>query len=129
MKRYRIFYIWKILEKKVPNCGINSDKNIKRGQMCTLPKISKNARQSVKSLREQKLQVHGAKLFNKHPWELRNLKNCDVTIFKENLDKFLSQIPDNPVSGDLVPIPCEQMTRNLSNSLLEWIPQMFKDLR
>ena len=108
------------------NCGINSDENIKRGRMCTLPKISEKARQSLKSLREQWLQVHGAKRFNKLPWELRNLKNCDVAIFKEHLDKFLSQIPDNPVIGDLVLIPCDQMTSKPSNSLQEWIPQLFR---
>ena len=129
MERYRIIYIWKVLENKVPNCGIRSDENNNRGRMCTLPKISQNARQSVKSLREQTLQVHGAKLFNKLPWELRNLKNCDVLIFKENLDKFACQIPDNPVIGELIPIPCDQMTSKPSNSLLEWIPLMFQGLR
>ena len=86
LERYRIIYIWKILENKVPNCGIKSDQNCSRGRMCILPPISKQSRLSIKTLREQTLQVHGTKLFNKLPWELRNMTSCTTEVFKEQLD-------------------------------------------
>ena len=129
LERYRIIYIWKILEGKVPNCGIKSNKNIHRGRMCNLPPISKHARQVVKSLREQTLQVHGSKLFNKLPCYLRDETNCSVEVFKENLDLFLKNIPDQPMVVGLTPSPCNLATGRASNSLLEWIPLLHKDTR
>ena len=43
LERYRVIYIWKILEKLSPNCGINSDENELRGRMCQVPPIAKKA--------------------------------------------------------------------------------------
>ena len=45
MERYRIIYVWKILEGKSPNCGIKQDTNERRGRMCSLPSIAKKASQ------------------------------------------------------------------------------------
>ena len=90
LERYRIIYVWKILEGLSPNCGILSDQNDKRGRMCQLPAIIPAASQYVKTLREQTLQVHGCKLFNKMPAEIRNLKACSVDEFKIKLDQFLT---------------------------------------
>ena len=97
--------------------------------MCPLPPISKQSRLSVKTLREQTLQVHGTKLFNKLPWEIRNMTKCTIETFKEKLDTFLNEIPDQAVVADLVPTPCNLATGKASNSLMEWIPHLFKDLR
>ena len=129
LEQYRIIYIWKILEKLSPNCGINSDENELRGRMCQVPPIAKKARPLIKTLREQTLQVHGVKLFNKLPWELRSLKNCGVDEFKEKLDKFLTAIPDQPNVGNQVSSACNQITGRPSNSLLDWIPILYQNLR
>ena len=91
--------------------------------MRTLPPISKQSRLSVQTLREQTLQVHGAKLFNKWPWEIRNMSKGKIETFKEKLDIFLNGIPD------LVPTPCNLAIGKALNSLIEWIPHLFKDLR
>ena len=128
LERYRIIYIWKILEFKAPNCGVQFDTNERRGRMCSLPPIAKQATQTIKSIREQSLQVHGAKLFNKLPCEIRNKRNCDIIDFKEDLDRFLTKIPDQPLVGTLIPATCNLVTGKPSNSLLDWIPLLYRDL-
>ena len=87
-----------------------SDENTVRGRMCTIPALVKTSSQSVKTLREQTLQVNGCKLFNILPYEVKNMKNCDVISFKDKLDVFLTNIPDNPVIEDLTPSICDPMT-------------------
>ena len=129
LERYRIIYIWKIIEKLSPNCGIRHDKNDLRGRMCQVPPIAKKARPLVKTLREQTLQVHGVKLFNRLPWELRNMGKCDIGYFKEKLDQFLVTIPDQPNVGHQISSACNQTTGKPSNSLLDWIPKLHKNLR
>ena len=51
LERYRMIYIWKILEGLSPNCGIKCNSNEIRGRMCQVPPIVKNARQFVKTQR------------------------------------------------------------------------------
>ena len=97
--------------------------------MCQLPAIIPAASQYVKTLREQTLQVHGCKLFNKMPAEIRNLKACSVDEFKIKLDQFLTTIPDQPVIGNLVPVTCDPITMKPSNSILDWAPTLGRDLR
>ena len=129
LERYRMIYVWKILEGLSPNCGIKHDTNDIRGRMCQVPPLVKNARQSIKTQREQTLQVHGVKLFNKLPWELRNMTSCSVVQFKGKLDKFLTGIPDQPLVGDMVPSTCNMITGRPSNSILDWIPHLHQDTR
>ena len=129
LERYRIIYVWKILQGLAPNCGIKWDENNKRGRMCQLPKMSKVASQSVKTLREQSFQVHGCKLFNKLPAKIRNIKKGTICDFKDELDIFLSTIPDQPVVGNLIPTTSNSVTLNPSNSILDWAPLLGLDLR
>ena len=129
LERYRIIYIWKILEGLSPNCGIVSDENELRGRMCKLPKICKTASEAIKSQREQTLQVHGCKLFNKMPAEIRNVKKCSVEDFKFKLDNFLATIPDQPVVNHMVPATSNPITLHPSNSILDLAPLLGRDLR
>ena len=56
------------------------------------------------------------RLFNKMPKEIRNVTGVSVNAFKTKLDKFLSQIPDEPG------IPGYTHRRiNVSNSLIDLI--------
>jgi len=43
------------------------------------------------------LSYKGHHLFNSLPQNIRNLTECDVTTFKEALDKFLQTKPDQPL--------------------------------
>ena len=120
MERYRIIYIWKVLEGYVPNCGVQiSQENVRLGRKCDIPKLAKNGRMAIQTLRDQSFQVNGARLFNCIPKNIRNIKR-DQDLFKSELDKFLSSIPDQPRLGSLIPEAICRVTARQSNSLLAW---------
>ena len=123
LERYRIIYIWKILEGYAPNCGISSNQDLsgRTGGMCLIPKIKSQTRHSVKTLRHQSFQIHGPQLFNILPKYIRNMSKCGVLDFKEALDKFLTKIPDQPKVGGLIPSTCDLFTLSPSNSLVDQV--------
>lgn len=43
-----------------------------------------------------------AKLFKCLPKEIRNCTKCDVPVFKQLLDSFLSSIPDEPLTIGII---------------------------
>ena len=65
----------------------------RRGRTC-YPKSL--IRSSFQDLRDKSLFVHGIKLFNCIPKNIRNLTNCSKEKFKSSLDMFLKLIPDEP---------------------------------
>ena len=93
-ERYRIIYIWKVIESLVPNINgsIKITENPRLGRMCSLT-LSKN---QTSKLRDSTLAVQGAKLFNAMPRSIRNLKNISIEQFKTALDAHLKNIPDEP---------------------------------
>ena len=124
---YRIIYIWKILEKKVPNCGVElKEPNERLGRLCALPALNKKAPEKVKTLRENSFQVQAPKLFNSLPKKLREKTNCSVEEFKEDLDKFLEKIPDEPKvsGGKYIPGACDIFSGQASNSVIDQIRKM-----
>ena len=121
MERYRIIYVWKILEKKAMNYGLESTEHERRGTLCKIPPLNLHSRTSIQTLREASFQVHGPKLFNQLPKQIRNIRNCSVDDFKTSLDQFLEKIPDEPKVSNLVPRASNQVTARASNSLLDQI--------
>ena len=102
-ERYRIIYIWKILEKAVPNItgggtdGIKKQlHSVRNGVTCHVPPYKTSIPSKIWKLREGTINYHGAKLFNALPKYIRELTNCSLSIFKKNLDVFLSSIEDKP---------------------------------
>ena len=123
MERYRIIYIWKILEGYAPNCGVEmSHENARLGRKCKIPNLAKNGRMAIQTLREQSFQIDGARLFNCLPKTIRAICQ-DQDVFKCELDKFLSSIPDQPRVWSLVPEALCRITARQSNSLLAWTNQ------
>ena len=121
MERYRILYIWKILEGKAPNCGIIlAPENERLGRKCEIPKLKSRGRVAIQTLREQSFQVNGARLFNRMPKNIREIRRSQED-FKEALDSFLSRVPDQPRMGKLVPEAVCRVTGRQSNSLLAWV--------
>ena len=120
LERYKIIYTWKILEGRVPNCGVEEIENLRLGRMCTIPPMKKCSTR-VKTLRENSFQIQGPKLFNILPPKLRNMTKCSIDEFKSELDGFLSKIPDEPnVTGtNYTPRACNQFTGKPSNSLID----------
>ena len=120
MERYRVIYLWKIMKGLVPNYGIDWDTTERRGTNIKIPKTNYKHSALAKKMRNQSLVVHGGKIFNLLPSDLRN---CDYSLeqFKAKLDLFLEQIPDHPASPGLTPVPIDQVLNKHSNSLYDWI--------
>ena len=116
-ERYIIVYVWKILEKLVPNITtecIRSTLKPRMGRLCIVPTINRNARARVKTLKSSNFVINGPKLFNCLPSHLRNLTNCGLELFKSELDRFLELLPDEPL------VPGYTSRRNLAtNSLID----------
>ena len=106
LERYRIIYVWKTLEGNVPNSGItvSSMEDVRGGRKCGIPPLKPKERKK----RENSFQVAGPKLFNSLPKKLRNLKGCGIEIFKQELDAYLSTVPDEPKIGGLMPLNSSQ---------------------
>ena len=123
LERYRIIYTWKALEGIVPECGVKekNQSESRTGRTCMIPKISSLATQITKTLCEQSFKVHGPGLFYYWPKSIRHITKCSITKFKEPLDQFLKNIPDQPLIGDLIHTPMNQSTRRHSNSLIDQI--------
>ena len=115
-ERYRIIYIWKILEKFVPNINnsITSYTHVRHGRKCHIPVF--NARPKIDNMREASLPIHGARLFNALPIAVRNLSGISVKKFKKALDKFLCTVPDEPQIPGLT-----SCRRASSNSIIKMV--------
>ena len=100
-ERYRIIYVWKILQGMVPNVGgggngITKLPSNRNGVKCHVPPFRPSVPSKIWKLREGTINHHGARLFNALPSDIRGLTDCSLYIFKGHLDKFLSSINDNP---------------------------------
>ena len=104
---YRIVYVWKILEGLVPNPGILTCDPGNKGRLVKIPALCPRSTSRVRSLREASLSVHGVRLFNALPQKIRDVKNCDISLFKEKLENFLTKVPDEPKIGTLTPDCCK----------------------
>ena len=125
-ERYRILYLWKMLENMVPAIDEGSSGLVKlhprNGRTINIPLVNNKSPRQIQKIRESSLLVHGAKLFNILPKYLRNIKNCSLLEFKNKLDGYISQIPDEPfVSG------YSRSHSASSNSLIMLVPTFEKD--
>ena len=121
-ERYKIIYVWKMLENLVPNLStehnrIKSKMSSRHGRLCVIPSVSKTASARVQTLREGSLCVNGPKLFNILPPSIRNITNVGVNTFKKKLDEFLAAIPDEPQSPGYT-----SSRRADTNSLVDMVP-------
>ena len=94
-ERYRIIYIWKVIEGHVPNVNnkINSIHHARLGRKCQLPKIPSG---KLGKICEASLIFNGAQLFNVLPKPLRDMSGVSLDSFKRALDQFLNTVPDEP---------------------------------
>ena len=95
-ERYRIMYLWCILEGFVPNPKPNqiySKDHPRHGRTCAVPIVKSGSYQRTIY---SSFSVQSALLFNCLPSGLRNLTGCGKTVFKANLDKYLRTVPDEP---------------------------------
>jgi len=96
-ERYRIIYLWKMMEKLVPSVGeVKAIHHIRIGRYCYIPGVKTSATARVKTLRYSSFSIQAPQLFNSLPSHIRNLTSCSVDKFKSQLDKYLHTIPDEP---------------------------------
>ena len=89
----------------------------RRGRLVVPSHIPRGAPSHVQKARERFLNVHGARLFNLLPKRLRNENSGDFPLFKNHLDIFLAQIPDQPTTTGLV-------RAAITNSLIDQVPMV-----
>ena len=113
-QRYRIIYIWKIINGFVTNCGLEWVKHPHKGMIVKIdhPKIDSSIKCGNRALSiwRQSLPVNGGSLFNKMPQYIRDSTDKTVEGFKSKLDKFLETIPDCPLTKGLYPDPINTMS-------------------
>ena len=112
-----MIFVWKLSQGLVRGYSMSfSSMSCRLGRQAQPALVVKSAPSSVKQAREASLAVKGAKLFNLFPAQLRNSEHGDILMFKNHLDIFLAEIPDQPTTAGLVRGP-------ETNSLLQQIPQ------
>ena len=120
-ERYRIIYVWKILEGSVPNLSgqskITHRTSFRHGRVCCIPAVASGAKNRLQRLREGSFCVNGPLLFNALPSYLQNMTGVTHLDFKKELDTFLGTVADEPlVRGYTAQRKAE------SNCLLHMIP-------
>ena len=73
----------------------------RRGRTAIPREIVSTSSASVKRSRESSIGVKGVNIFNLLPASIRNLNTNNVDIFKEKLDAFLAEVPDQPTIAGL----------------------------
>ena len=124
-ERYSIIYAWRVLEGQVPNLNstpIRAKWQPRRGRECILPALSRSACKSVETIRYASFASRGPRLFNAMPAEIRNLTECTTDHFKHALDKFLQNIPDEPLIPGLT-----QHRQVEGNSLVTWAARVARE--
>jgi ribonuclease P/MRP protein subunit RPP40 len=111
-ERYRIIFIWKVLQGYVQGYNIPSKESPRRGRLVEVAQYHRDAPAAVKQAREASISVHGAKLFNLLPRHIRDISCGTTDQFKAELDSWLGLIPDQPT------IPGRQRASK-TNSLID----------
>ena len=120
-ERYIIIYTWKILEGLVPNiaegdASLSARWHQRRGRECQLPKVKSTAPVRIQTIRRSSFAVNGPRIFNSLPQHIRDITNCDLNLFKSQLDRFLRKLPDQPlIPGYTAYRQCE------TNSVIDWL--------
>ena len=124
-ERFMIIYVWRIVEGQVPNVGsrqkgIRYTNHIRRGRTCIVGRLNKRAPCYVRHLKDASVTIHGTRLFNLLPADIRNLSGCNVDRFKNRLDRYLERVPDEPQIHDYT-----AQRRAESNSLIDMAKKKF----
>jgi ribonuclease P/MRP protein subunit RPP40 len=126
-ERYRLIYTWKVLEGRVPNCGLRWKTSDYVGRTCVPPQPKHN--RLVRNLRSNSFQAAGPRLFNSLPANIRDFSGSPETL-KTKIDQHLQVIPDQPiVPGGNLPAPLNQITATNTNCVTDWSRHLSLDSR
>ena len=117
-ERYQIIFIWKISQGLVSGYQVPFTQNSRTGRWAVPAQLPRQGVPStVKAAKENSLRVRGCQLFNLLPAVLRSADHGDTLMFKNNLDHYLSCVPDQPTHQGLA-------RAAQTNSLLHQVPMM-----
>jgi hypothetical protein len=126
-ERYKVLFTWKILEGRVPNCGLVWKTSSLVGRLCTLPLTKQSS--AIRTLRSNSYQAVGPRLFNSFPVTIRNYSGSPDGL-KKLVDNYLQSIPDHPiVTGGQLPEPVNCHTAANTNSIIDWSRLMYPGTR
>ena len=93
--RYQIIYLWKIIEKIVPNLSapITCTYSQHRGRSCALLHVNVGR---LGTLCYNSFRWRAIRIFHKLPKHIRMISSCSVDKFKSQLDKHIRNISDLP---------------------------------
>ena len=119
-ERYLIILVWKIAMGLVQGySSIQFIHSPRRGWTAVPKPVLQSTPAKVRRAREASLTVKGVALFNLCPQGLRDLASDHQDMFKDNLDAWLFDIPDQPsIPG------CYRAAS--SNSLLHQVPSLMQ---
>ena len=110
-ERYILIYMWKLINKKVPNDVCVSWRMCPRkGVVALVPRIPSSV-SKINSSFDQFFKVKAAKLWNCLPKFVNTVTSLEL--FKTKLDLFLNGVPDLP--------PVAGYAAANNNSLLDWL--------
>ena len=115
--RYRVIYLWKTIEGLVPPLGLNPTWNPRRGRTVKPVDVARNAATWVRNAKAHSFRYESVRMWNLLPIGIRNTTHVSVDAFKRRLDKYLTNIPDQPRLPSLT-----SQCITTSNCLLEMIP-------
>lgn len=115
-ERYKLLYCNKILNFETQNCGLTWTYHESTGYKFNIPKLGKYYTKE----RQQLFNYIGPSLYNSLPLYLRN-ELINTQTWKEHLDFFLEDIPDNPITSKLSSGLSDVITSKPTNSLIKWI--------
>jgi hypothetical protein len=111
-----VIFLWKISQGLVSGYSIPfTHRTCRTGRKIEPVQVLQSTPASVRNARAGTLAVKGAQLFNLLPESLRNSEHRDLLVFKNQMDVFLENIPDEPTIPGLV-------RAAETNSLLQQIP-------
>ena len=122
-ERYKIIYLWSILEDKAPNISSSDNANLirvhsspdsRKGRSIYIQPL-KPGRYS--NMRFNSLPFSGARLYNCLPKSLRNQTGVSKDCFKSKLDSYLKLITDQPL------LRSNNYSRQTSNSIIDVAPK------
>jgi hypothetical protein len=117
-ERYQVIFIWKISQGLVSGYKIPFTHNDMTGRWAVPAEVPHhNVPGNVKLAKLNSLRVRGCQLFNLLPAVLRSADHGDTLMFKNNLDHFLSSVPDQPTISGL-------QRAAQTNSLIHQVPMM-----
>ena len=96
-ERYQVIFLWKISQGLVSGYDVNfASSGMRRGRTIIPNKVDRSSPSVVRNARENSLGVRGARIFNLLPDSIRTMNTEHIELFKNHLDVFLENIPDEP---------------------------------